>query len=131
MENTATDQKRSQLWWLGIAIPLIPLIGALGYLLAYVYERRFCNAFGIPTEFIVINWNSIIIASVAIVVFAISVIALLFGPVLLYQMGFAKPHRPIVFKIVKYFGMLLRAIFIYIRYHDFEKGLWLLLIFPH
>ena len=87
MENTATDEKRSSLWWLSLAIPLIPTIGAIGYLMAYIYEWQFCNAFGIPKEFIAINWNNILIACIVIVSLTVALLAINFIPLVLFRIG--------------------------------------------
>lgn len=56
------DNKSDWLKWLGVSIAASP---ALGYALAYCYERGYCDFFKIPTDLIKIEWPTIFMAILA------------------------------------------------------------------
>jgi hypothetical protein len=61
-KNGGQEESRpSPIWWQSI-IALTPIAVALGYVVAYLYELGYCNAFSIPTEFISPDTTHVLIA---------------------------------------------------------------------
>jgi hypothetical protein len=61
-ENAGHEQSTpSPIWWQSI-VAITPIAVALGYIVAYLYELGYCNAFGIPTEFISPDTTHVLIA---------------------------------------------------------------------
>lgn len=85
-ENETRSEKQSTsplLRRLGLIAALGPLAIVLGYGLAYLYQVRFCYVFGIPNEFIVINWTTIL--SVSSTILVVSLILLILAAMWKYQ----------------------------------------------
>jgi hypothetical protein len=62
VKNGGQEQRKpSPIWWQSI-IAVSPIAVALGYIMAYLYELGYCNAFGIPTEFISIDKTNVLIS---------------------------------------------------------------------
>jgi hypothetical protein len=60
-KNNKAKQPRFKLDW-NLSGLLIAAVPAIGYVLAYIYERAFCDFYQIPTGLIQLDWNTIITA---------------------------------------------------------------------
>ena len=82
--RSSVSQERNY-WLLGsLTLAALP---AIGYALAFVYENRFCEVFGIPKDFVVINWTSLLIAMGGILGYSLVIFALIQTPYLIRMIG--------------------------------------------
>ena len=86
-KNNETKQPRFKLDWnlSGLVIPAVP---AIGYVLAYIYERAFCSFYQIPTGLIQLDWNLIITAIAGVLG---GLLIVIWGVAVLF---FAKNEKP-------------------------------------
>jgi hypothetical protein len=80
--------KPSPTWWQSI-VAIIPIAVALGYTVAYLYELGYCNAFGVPTEFISPDATHVLIAVGKVFLSAVA----LFWTIYVFITMTAKPKR--------------------------------------
>jgi hypothetical protein len=76
-KNNSRENKADWKQWIPVVIAVGPV---LGYGLAYVYELGYFNFYKIPTDFIVLNWTTVLVAvaaSLAALYFLVWVLAIL------------------------------------------------------
>lgn len=110
--DNQTEEKKSKWMTQGIIVALIPV---LGYALAYIHEIAFCDTFGIPKEFIILNWPSIIVSIGRIIVFSLVIIGVLLLPAFI-QKTRGKKTGPIGRRIITYLVLFLVFFFLVMTY---------------
>lgn len=127
MENTSEANHKWHYWLLSsLILAAIPIIG---YSLAFVYESQYCKFFGIPREFIFIDWTSLIIAIGSFIGYFVLVFATLWSPVFLRFLGIRIPGL-ITRRIVRHAAVILYSALLVLRYHSTERFLLFLFIIP-
>lgn len=111
--------------WQSIILAGIPI---LGYMLAYVHEVGFCSEFGIPYEFIILDWTRILIAIGKII--GIAFVLLLYLQVLVVSKPWIKKLGPINARLVKYIAVLFPFIIITIPYRSIWFDMLLVFLIP-
>jgi hypothetical protein len=110
--DNSTEEKKDKWLTEGIIIALIPV---LGYALAYIHEFAFCDIFGIPKEFIIVNWPSIITSIGRIIVLSLVIIGIILLPAFIQKTGGTK-MGPIARRLVTYIPLLLASFFLVMGY---------------
>lgn len=114
--DSPTEEKKNQWILQGIVIALIPVLGpVLGYTLAYVHETAFCDVFGIPKEFIIVNWPNIIVSIGRVLGSSLVLLWIMLIPALLQRSGNKKPG-PYARRCILYFVLLFALFFLAMTY---------------
>lgn len=127
METTSETNHKWHYWLLSSLI--FAAIPVIGYSLAFVYESQYCEFFGIPREFIAIDWTSLIIAIGSFIGYFVLVIVTLWAPMLIGLLGIRMPGL-LTRIITRHTAFILYISLLVIRYHSTERFLLFLFILP-
>lgn len=125
METTSEANHKWHYWLLSSLI--LAAIPVIGYSLAFIYESQYCKFFGIPREFIVIDWTSLIIAISSFIGYFVLVFVTLWAPILLKSLGIRIPGI-ITRAIFRHATLLLYISLIVLRYHSTNRFMLYLFI---
>lgn len=127
METTSEANHKWHYWLLSSLI--LAAIPVIGYSLAFAYESQYCKFFGIPREFIVIDWTSLIIAIGSFIGYFVLVLATLWAPMLLNLLGIRIPGL-ITRRIFRHAAVILYISLLVVRYHSTNRFMLFLFIIP-
>lgn len=101
----------------------------MGYLIAFIYESRYLSVYGIPSDFVIINWTNLIVASGSVLGISIALLIFLWLP--LIAAIFGASMKNILFGIIiRQISMYTYTTIFFARYHMMESGLEFVFILP-
>lgn len=126
LESTNENDQRVNYWpWVSVFLAVSPVIG---YFAAYLYESEFFKYFGIPLQFMVLDWANLIVGMISVLTFSYFLLVAISLPKILQ---YARIKTGILMNEFIWLGSLLLFVTLYIlRYSLIFPYLWILYILP-
>lgn len=128
MANTATNDNelKSNYWpWVSVFLAVSPIIG---YFVAYLYESQYFSHFGIPFQFMVIDWTDLIKGMFSFLSFALILLIVVCFPIILQ---YSRIRTGIILNRFIWLGCLFLFVTLYYLHYSAVFGyLWISYILP-
>src|SRR4030043_140396 len=125
-ESTNENDQNINYWpWVSVFLAVSPIIGYFG---AYLYESQFFTYFGIPLQFMVLDWTNLIVGIISFLSFSYFLIMVFSLPAILQH---ARIRTGILLNKFIWLGSLFLFVTLYImQYSLVFPYLWIIYILP-
>jgi hypothetical protein len=128
MKDLPSDKPKEVNYWAFIGV-LVAISPAIGYFIAFLYEQAYFGYFGIPSDFIIIDWAHVLSGMVSLITFSSVLFIIIMFPAILRTTGI-KIKSIIGDRLIWIACLLVFVIMLSLQYYTNAPYIYILYVLP-